>query len=1506
MHLSDPQFGPKHRFAGTAPESLFGRLRDDFEDMRARHGLVPDLILVTGDLVETGKPSEFKQFKAFAEATVEHFGLPRRRLVMIPGNHDINRAAADSYFKQCEADETTPRLPYWPKLRHYAAMFAEFYEREPDLTFTEAAPYTWYEFPDLGVVVAGLDSTIADSHRSEDHYGFLGEPQLRHFAGKLRVAADQGLLRVAAVHHHPIRPEGDPARQDLRDLKRYLGPYLNLVVHGHLHEDELDWLDSDVPVPVLGIGSAGVKAPQRPEEVPNQYQWIRVSADGFEYGSRAFIPDQKRWVGDVRPDRDGEQWWQRRKAAFHRVTALASAPTATTGASDALARAVHSHRAAMARQLRQRPLLIDLATFGEDSDLAQGIELLKLFIPQRATHEVPRSDRLERPVHAPRRPEVEFMTDPSTPTRTIDQLLVGAEHPWTFVLGTPGAGKTTLTMWLALKLCAEGEQLAGLPSDLVPVRVELRRFVERWAAAHRTARSYDFFDYLDDVHREMSSPLRADLLRELAAAGRLLWLFDGLDEVANADHRAEIAGMIVGLRAAHAGRGVVTGRIVGCRHLRARFHAASVHCFTLLDLSDPQISEFLDLWHRLAFPHAVDLGARRRERLRQALDDNPAVRDLCRNPLLLTLVALLNRGDELPRRRHKLLERATALMIEQWETNKHLPAVDAIQFDAADKGRYLAELAWHMLVDLPEGAGNIVEGEALERFTVAFCARRFTASPHSAAVNARALVQQLRERNYVLGLLGGTQFGFLHKAFFEFFAAEEVVHRFRGQRWKTADLGRIFAERWRADTWTEVLRLICGLLQEDRSEPVVAALQAVLATPKPTQHGVRIESITFVVKCLTEVRRLEAGPALALALALNRYLAPAIRLYYSTLPHRFILFGPTETDLLATAMRETDGHWPGTEQMLSELANGSAPGSWDLFHILLAALPGDVRVRWYVSLIETHVLPLAALPHAAGVRSIWRKEDTRLLRDVLHDRPQMSVEVTLAVVALMFEAGGFDESIWAELERGAAASLVPALLPLGARLRTAEPLDWHARAELRARFVEAVLPRVAEELRVELVRDWVHYPGVLRRFGYSPDALKRGAGPTLEDPDLARRFACEWHDEALLRRSLATGTSDPSTVLRELFDNLDDWTMGLEIFRAWLQEQPDQENARRLTAVTEVGVPPENADEDAVARALRGTRRADGTPDEAIFDLTASQLRRLEMDEVIRGIDAALEAYADSPYRLAVELRLLSWTQELDTNGEMWWDEAPLARFERALATAANEQPWLVLVHLGALPEARERATRLQLSAPEFVTRLRSSTPVLLNDAELRAASIQARKLPGAPWEVPLRHLLERDTTVQFRVDAALDLEDWAWLRRAADSTEGDLRTAAQAALDVASTLEDLLRVGRLRRAGIWRAGVRVGRLDELQGGATRFTYDPQYLKAPNPRPIAPNLPLQSEPFDAAGLHPVFEGLLPQGWMRDIDLDKYRLKPGDQFGLLLATGRHTIGALEILPEGDAL
>jgi HipA-like protein len=954
LHLSDLQFGPHHRFERSdAPGGLLHRLRDDLARMRDEEGLRPDLVLLTGDLTEYGLKSQFAEMLSFAHGLVEVTELPPRRIVMVPGNHDVNWKLSQGYFAEREGNEEKPVLPYWPKLGPYAEMFAKFYEGQPGVTFTEAEPWTFYEYPELRVVVAGMNSAIAESHRAEDHYGFLGEPQLDYFAGKMRPYKERGWLRIGAVHHDPMHPENDAARQDTKDLKGRLLPYLNMVAHGHIHEEQLGWLHATVPV--LGIGSAGVKVPERPPEVPNEYQWVQVQADQVTYGTRAYVPDQKRWVGCVRPDWEGKAWKLTEKVTFEGVGDTFSGRGGAEKAPGVdLAAMVEAYRRHWANAYR-REALFELATMGEDADIPAGLDLLHIFVPQDARRKYPRYDlphesgdevavtstswdRLKSGhpalIHYVGHGSI---TESISPPQPIGDILASSEDDWICILGSPGAGKSALTRWVVLKLCTSGESLSGLPMDLVPVRVELRRFDLQYRQARKVARSYDFFDYLDDLCCERNLSLHGEPLRRLAESGRIFWLFDGLDEVADPHARRDYATMIIGVRECFGGRGIVTSRIVGARPAQPLFAQAGLVTYTLQNLNNIQIDRFLMLWHRLAFPGATEAAERRLNRLRRTLRENRAVRELCGNPLLLTLIALLNRGAELPRQRHRLYERAIELMAEQWEANKDLPHGTMHRFDLATKKRFLRQLAFKMMTELPGGTGNTVRQSDLVTFASDFCAREQALKEEDAKSAAEQLIQQLRERNYVLALAGGMTFGFVHKTFLEYLAAVEIETRFRTHEWDVDELRHLFRERWKDQAWLETLTLLCGMLEE-RPEQVRGLLQAVLQKTNPLLSEIR-ECITFSLRCLAEVGRLTEESLNVFCLHLtelivltsSRWGAPirALELCGSTWP------GATRFRSLAMGNRDREG---GDRDTLRQLAIATCEPS-ELPRLLRHLLP---------------------------------------------------------------------------------------------------------------------------------------------------------------------------------------------------------------------------------------------------------------------------------------------------------------------------------------------------------------------------------------------------------------------------------------------------------------------------------------------------------------------------------------------------------------------------------------
>lgn len=57
-----------------------------------------DLVCFTGDLADRGKADEYAAAGEFLDETLGRLGLPRERLFLVPGNHDVDRSiGADAW-----------------------------------------------------------------------------------------------------------------------------------------------------------------------------------------------------------------------------------------------------------------------------------------------------------------------------------------------------------------------------------------------------------------------------------------------------------------------------------------------------------------------------------------------------------------------------------------------------------------------------------------------------------------------------------------------------------------------------------------------------------------------------------------------------------------------------------------------------------------------------------------------------------------------------------------------------------------------------------------------------------------------------------------------------------------------------------------------------------------------------------------------------------------------------------------------------------------------------------------------------------------------------------------------------------------------------------------------------------------------------------------------------------------------------------------------------------------
>lgn len=565
LHIAGPCFGRTLAADGTpySASDLQSRIFADLTDLLQSGAPDPDLLVVSGDLTASASRNQFEEALSFLTGMRVLLGLEPSRLLVVPGGADVNRAASRAYFADCEADDIEPRRPYWPKWKHFTRLFAELYQGIDSVIFTKDQPWTLFALPDLRLVVAGFNSSMAISHREEEQYGWLGDEQAAWFTQRLKAYENAGWLRVGLMRH--AIGGGVAGLRDLPSLNR-LAPRLNLLLHGPGPDTTLegDLITTSVARPgqyeLLEITAEGLTRwsdnPTAPQRYPGPWQaagatFVTAGPVETPAGDEPVNEDDPRVRANPTQqllDRVAEVCQARfERASIRRVdaalpylvvtytdsgftrqmhvTGLLGEPTREqveefrqqlyTGISDIAAEIVYQG-SRPPQQLRDEALRsgVRLRSFVEFQGLidlgpyvaAQSVRLRndlqyppRLYVPQRYRD-------LDRPDRGVAEGLVEEMLS-----------LLGGEHGrFILLLGDFGRGKTFALREVAQRIPLE------LP-HLIPILIELRALdkahsIDGLVAAHLAN------------HGEETIDLKA--FRYLLAQGRIVLLFDGFDELA--------------------------------------------------------------------------------------------------------------------------------------------------------------------------------------------------------------------------------------------------------------------------------------------------------------------------------------------------------------------------------------------------------------------------------------------------------------------------------------------------------------------------------------------------------------------------------------------------------------------------------------------------------------------------------------------------------------------------------------------------------------------------------------------------------------------------------------------------------------------------------------------------------------------------------------------------------------------------------------------------------------
>ncbi len=423
--------------------------------------------------------------------------------------------------------------------------------------------------------------------------------------------------------------------------------------------------------------------------------------------------------------------------------------------------------------------------------------------------------------------------------RTIGQALELSQR--FFLLADPGAGKTTTLRHLAHTLASGEQRDPSYPADPChPIYVRLADWAQQLAGDAKV-------DVVDSAIAQLGAAVvdassTAQWLRQVLKKGDALVLFDGLDEVPNPDLQTPLNEQLrLFVQTYPKARVVVASRKVGFSkpNLGAEFDQ-----FTIEPLDEEAIVEFVTEWSAFRHEHKSSRECaqctERSGKLRHAVLDNPRIRTLAGNPMMLTILCLLyDAGATLPQRRWQLYEKIAEAFLFSWEEKKRAGTPGALDHALKLDDREVLWLLKSIALEMQRKDFTIVPRWWLLEHCATFLRAELQFTDEDARSEAEVLVWSLQERAGLLVERGLGRYGFLHLGFQEYFAARAVLAQ--------DDPIDCLQEYVYHPRWREVARLVAAQL--DR-RPASQLLRNILDDADPTGRFLH-RGLLIVLKCLS-------------------------------------------------------------------------------------------------------------------------------------------------------------------------------------------------------------------------------------------------------------------------------------------------------------------------------------------------------------------------------------------------------------------------------------------------------------------------------------------------------------------------------------------------------------------------------------------------------------------------------------------------------------------------------
>jgi hypothetical protein len=407
------------------------------------------------------------------------------------------------------------------------------------------------------------------------------------------------------------------------------------------------------------------------------------------------------------------------------------------------------------------------------------------------------------------------------------------------LLGNPGGGKSTLTLKLCHDLAAKYSQRLLAGRQVTPILVVLRDY-----GIEKKVHNYSILQFIEATANstyQVSSPPRA--FEYMLLNGRVVVIFDGLDELLDTSYRQEISSDIESFCNLYPSVPVlVTSRKVG--YEQAPLDEKKFEVFRLTDFNEEQVREYARKW----FAADIDLTPEQQKQKATAfIRESQIVSDLRTNPLMLALMCNLYRGEHyIPRNRPDVYEKCAMMLFERWDKGRGINVSLPFEAHISPAMKYLAY--WIYANETLQG--GVTEERLVRKATEYLCPRRFE-DIDEAQHAAREFINFCSGRAWVFTDTGMTKqnerlYQFTHRTFLEYFTAAHLVRTH-----VTPDkLGEILQPRITKREWDVVAQLAFQIQNKNVEGAGDELLTCIIKQALAIESDEKWNLLSFAGRCL--------------------------------------------------------------------------------------------------------------------------------------------------------------------------------------------------------------------------------------------------------------------------------------------------------------------------------------------------------------------------------------------------------------------------------------------------------------------------------------------------------------------------------------------------------------------------------------------------------------------------------------------------------------------------------